>query len=285
MHIIRGTKRAEEILGTLRDEIRGAKKAPVFAAVLVGDDAASHVYVHLKEKAAISVGIIFQKVLLPQSTSQEELLLHIQRLNEDATVCGILVQLPLPSHIQTQVIIDAVDAAKDVDGFHPENIQKFLQKEECIAPVFPRAIMELIRSVELPLKNKQAVVIGNSAIFGQMMLSALQDENIEGIFIPRTSLASKYERVLAADIIVTAVGEAHLLTGNMVKDGAIVIDGGIVKILDTVTGDVDRLSMEQKKGWLSPVPGGVGPVTIACLLSNVWNAFLNQNDTSSQNRE
>jgi methylenetetrahydrofolate dehydrogenase (NADP+)/methenyltetrahydrofolate cyclohydrolase len=279
MHVLSGKKIAEDILANLREKIMQGDTAPVFAAVLVGDDPASNIYVNLKEKTALSVGIEFQKIMFPQATSQGALLREIKRLNNDESVHGVLVQLPLPSHIETQTIIDAIDPTKDVDGFHPDNIRLFLDSKEFLTPVFPRAIMELITSAGVPLAGKRAVVIGNSDIFGQMMLVAFARENINGVFVRYDTLACHRAQVLSADIVVTACGIPNLIMGNMVKSGAIVIDGGISKVGDKVVGDVDNVSMHYKDVFLSPVPGGVGPVTIACLLENVYKSSQQQKIT------
>lgn len=269
MHILNGNEIAERIISSIRKDVDQTGISPVFSAILVGDDPASHLYVNLKEKAAVRAGIVFQKKIFSGDIGQEQLLQEIYSLNDDASVHGILVQLPLPSHIHTQDIIDAIDPEKDVDGFHPVNAELFLKGKEFLTPVFPRAIMELIRSTQESLAGKRAVVVGNGDIFGNMMLAALSRERIVGEFIKHNMLRCRQASVLAADIIVTACGEPNLITGDMVKNGAIVIDGGITKTGDKVVGDVDVPSVQNKDIWLSLVPGGVGPVTIACLLENV----------------
>lgn len=272
MNRLSGKKIAEDILSRIQGNIAQGDRAPVFAALLVGDDPASHIYVNLKERAALSVGIEFRKIILPETVFQDDLLAKIALLNADQAVSGILVQLPLPEHIDTQVIIDALDPSKDVDGFHPDNIQLFLEGKERLAPVFPRAIMELVTSAGIPLEGKRAVVIGNSDVFGQMMLTALSRVGVEGVFVRQDAAACRKAQILSADIVVTAVGIPNFVTGDMVKPGAIVIDGGIAKVGDKVVGDVDISSMQDKDVLVSPVPGGVGPVTIACLLENVFLA-------------
>lgn len=276
MQLLLGRKRADEILATIRQKIQETGVNPVFVAVLVGDDPASHIYVNLKEKAAHSVGIEFRKILLPKQTSQDDLLGILQSLAEDSVVSGILVQVPLPEHFETQTIINAIDPRKDVDGFHPESIKRFLDGDVSLPPVFPRAIAELVQSVGVPLEGRRAVIIGNADIFGQMMIVTLSRLGVIGEFVQRKTLPCVLAKVLAADIVVTAVGETNLITGNMIKSGAIVIDGGIVQVGDKVVGDVDISSMQDKDVFVSPVPGGVGPVTIACLLDNVYKASQSQ---------
>jgi methylenetetrahydrofolate dehydrogenase (NADP+)/methenyltetrahydrofolate cyclohydrolase len=272
MKVLAGKKIADTILDTIREKIVQGNTVPVFAAVLVGDDPASQIYVNLKEKAALFVGIEFRKILLPETTSQEEVLQEIYHLNDDASVSGILVQLPLPVHLETQIIIDAIDPKKDVDGFHPDNIQLLLDGKEILIPVFPRAIIELVKSAGVPLSGKRAVVIGNSDIFGQMMLVALSRVGVEGTFVRYDTIECKRAHILSADVVVSACGIPNLITGDMVKSGTIVINGGISKVGDKVVGDVDNVSMQDKDVFVSPVPGGVGPVTIACLLDNVYTA-------------
>lgn len=272
MILLPGNSIADKILIDLREKIAKSDSSPVFAAVLVGDDPASHIYVSLKEKAAASVGIEFRKIILPETISQGDLLAEIQALNADASVSGVLVQLPLPEHFDTQSVVDALDPKKDVDGFHPENSRLFLEGKDCLEPVFPRAIMELMQSAKKDLPGKRAIVIGNSDIFGQLLSAMLARENINAEFVRHNKLACLSANVLAADIVVTACGIPNLIKGDMVKDGAIVIDGGITQVGDKVVGDVDKKSMESRNVFLSPVPGGVGPVTIACLLDNVYKA-------------
>jgi methylenetetrahydrofolate dehydrogenase (NADP+)/methenyltetrahydrofolate cyclohydrolase len=274
MRSLSGRIIADAMMKTLQEKRTCADKTPVFAAVLVGDDAASHIYVNLKEKASMSVGIDFRKYVFTGDVAQETLLQTIRQLNDDAEVSGILVQLPLPVHLDTQATIDAIDPKKDVDGFHPDNIQLFLDNKEFLTPVFPRAIMELMKSAGVPLAGKRAVVIGNSDLFGQMMLTALSREGVSGMFVRQNTIECHRAQILSADIVVTACGIPDLITGEMIKSGAIVIDGGIVKVGDKVVGDVDISSMKNKDVFISPVPGGVGPVTIACLLDNVYTASL-----------
>jgi methylenetetrahydrofolate dehydrogenase (NADP+)/methenyltetrahydrofolate cyclohydrolase len=232
--------------------------------------------VNLKQKAAARVGIEFRKILLPENVSHEALLEEIGRLNADGSVHGILVQLPLPEGLETQTVIDAIHPRKDVDGFHPENIRLFLEGKETLTPVFPRAILELARSSRVSLAGQSAVVIANSALFGEMMAKALVREGVSGRYVLRSQLKENVGSVCEADIVISACGVPRLITGDMLKPGAIVIDGGIEKVGDEVVGDVDRESVEGLEGFLSPVPGGVGPVTVAGLLENTFRAAQTQ---------
>lgn len=274
MKLLFGKPVAEEIYADLEREIREQNLRPGLGVVLVGDDAASHLYVTLKERAAARLGIRVEKKLLMESTSQSEVEKIIHAFNEDENIHGILVQMPLPEHISSDEIIQKIDPSKDVDGFHPENERRFKAGEPSFFPVFPRAILELIRASGEKLSEKSAVVVGNSWRFGDMMCQALSREGIRAKHIPCVECASLQglHELKKADIVISACGKERTITGLMLSSGVIVIDGGIVKNGARVTGDVDRASVEELDGYLSPVPGGVGPVTIACLLKNVVEA-------------
>lgn len=274
MKLLPGNNVAEEILNSLKQTIDRDGLLLTFAAVLVGDDPASHIYVNLKEKASEKVGIAFQKILLPKDVSQKELLQKIQELNSDDSVQGILVQLPLPSHLNAQDIIDAIDPKKDVDGFHPENIRLFLEEKEQIFPVFPKAILKLILSSRKDVKGLSACVVVNSELFGRMMVQALKRIGVSGEYVLHQNIAQQKSELLNADIIISACGIPNFVSKEMIKPGVIMIDGGIAEIDGKVVGDADVKSMEDADIFLSPVPGGVGPVTIACLLENVYKASL-----------
>jgi len=200
----------------------------------------------------------------------------IELLNQDEEINGIIVQLPLPDGFDTQKIISAIDPQKDVDGFHPSNVKEFISGDGKIIPVFPQAISLLIKSSGEKLDGKKAAIVANSDEFGRIMQAMLGRENIASQYILAKNISSNLGNIKAADIVVSAVGSPGLLKGEMFKDGAIVIDGGIEKIGKKVVGDVDFASLEDKNGFLTPVPGGVGPVTIACLLENVYLAFKAQ---------
>jgi methylenetetrahydrofolate dehydrogenase (NADP+)/methenyltetrahydrofolate cyclohydrolase len=275
MQLLKGKPVAEKILALVKERIKKAQYRPVFVAFLVGSDEASALYVSLKEKIARSIGIDFRVERFPDALSEEALLSAIHTVNDDDAVDGILVQLPLPSSLDVDRIVSAIDPKKDVDGFHPETVRRFLQGDDKVfSPVFPHAIAELVQSAGVSLAGKHAVVIGNSDIFGQMMLATLERIGVTGEFVQRKTLLCTRAKVLSADIVITACGVANLITSDMIKDGAVVIDGGIVKVGDKFVGDVDILSMQSKDVFVSPVPGGVGPVTIACLLENVHRASM-----------
>lgn len=257
MKLLKGKIVADKILRDLKIRIAKKKKKPGLAVILVGDNKASKLYVALKEKAANAVGINFHLIQFNKSESEKTILKEIKELDVDPMTHGIIVQLPLPKKFNTQKIIDAIGPKKDADGFSGKN------------PVFPQAILKLIESSGQKLKNKKAIVIANSKIFGEMMSETLKSKKINAEYILAKKPKSNLEKIKEADIVITAVGKSKLIRGVMLKKGAIVIDGGITKRGKKVLGDVDFESVSKVAGWLSPVPGGVGPVTIACLLQNV----------------
>jgi methylenetetrahydrofolate dehydrogenase (NADP+)/methenyltetrahydrofolate cyclohydrolase len=272
MQRLEGKPVAERILDRVKAEIETSGTRPCLVVILVGNDPASHLYVGLKEKAAARVGIEFRKILFPENTSPDYLLGEIRKLNADTDVHGILVQLPLPEGLRKQVVINAIDPSKDVDGFHPESIRQFLEGKATLTPVFPRAVLELIRSAQVSLEGKMAMVVANSVMFGEVMVAALEKEGMEAMYILRSHLNERSFLLKDADVVVSACGEPELLPVSFFKPGAIVIDGGVTKREERVLGDVDREGLEGFEGFVSPVPGGVGPVTVACLLDNVFQA-------------
>lgn len=274
MHLIDGKTLAAEKRAAVKATVNGMAVAPSLAVVLVGDDPASHLYVSLKKKAAKEVGVDVHTYLLDAHVPEAQVREVIDFLNRDAAVDGILVQLPLPAHMDADAIVAAVDPQKDVDGFHPENRAKFFADDDSgIYPVFPAAIMALIDACTSDVREKTAVVLGKSDVFDAVMTHALRRRGCDTQFICCTckeAFTSEEERIIAtADIVVTAIGIPELVCGDMIKDGAIVIDGGISKIGESTVGDVANYTCAKRDIFLSPVPGGVGPMTIACLLENV----------------
>jgi methylenetetrahydrofolate dehydrogenase (NADP+) / methenyltetrahydrofolate cyclohydrolase len=263
MKLLYGKPIADKILDRLKKDIAAGLEKPGLAVVLVGDDAASKIYVALKEKTAHEIGMNFFRHDLSQDVSESEILGLIQKLNADEKVHGIIVQLPLPKKFNTEEIISTISSEKDADGFSAKSR---------LAPVFAHAIMLLLESSGEKLENKKAIVIANSDEFGKVMKNALNQKGVLAEHVLAKNL-SDFGQIEAADIVVSAVGSPGLLKGEMLKDGAIVVDGGIEKVDGKVVGDVDLASTEVKNGFLTPVPGGVGPVTIACLLENVFLAF------------
>lgn len=272
MNLLDGKKIAEVILVDLKNKIIAKKIRPELGVVLVGSDEASQIYVNLKGKAAERVGIGFRKIAMSEKSSEADVLKEIEKLNLDSEINGIIVQLPLPSHLDKIKIIQAIDPKKDVDGFHSENINLFFAGRERFAPVFPSALMQLLKSTKEKLENKKALVICNSQEFGKAMQMSLERENILAQYCFLDDVQNNLVDLRDADVIITACGAPNLIQEEMLKDGVIIIDGGITRVENRVVGDVYFESVKNLNGYLSPVPGGVGPVTIACLLANVCAA-------------
>lgn len=241
---------------------------PGLAVVLVGDDPASSVYVGSKEKACIELGFYSEVHKLPGDTTQEQLLALIERLNEQANIHGILVQLPLPAHIEEKAVIDAIRVEKDVDGFHPVSTGNLVIGDDSLLPCTPAGVIELIKRTGSGISGKHAVVIGRSNIVGKPVAMLLLRENAT-VTICHSRTVNMKEIARQADILVVAIGKANAIDASYVKPGAVVIDVGINR-LDTgkLAGDVDFASAEAVAGHITPVPGGVGPMTITMLMHN-----------------
>lgn len=267
-----GKALAERIKETLRERIDGMTVKPGLTVILAGEDPASKVYVRNKERACEKVGIRSRVIRLPDAVSQEELLAHIDAANRDEAVHGILVQLPLPRHIDGAVVLKAIDPKKDVDGFHVENAGALLSGAPGIAPCTPSGIMELLKDSGVPLEGAHAVVVGRSNIVGKPVALLLLQANCT------VTLCHSKTRDLAAvtrqaDILVAAVGRPRFITRDMVKNGAAVIDVGVNRCADgSLCGDVDFEQVREVAGRITPVPGGVGPMTIAMLMANTLRA-------------
>lgn len=272
MNSIKGKDIAKNILTEVKKETGYISKMPGLAIILVGDDEASKTYVHMKKKATQECGILFFDYFLPKESTQEDIEKIITYLNTDDDIDGILVQLPLPLHLNKKEVLEMILPSKDVDGLTTTN-QKLLQEERGFLCPFPKAILALLRSCEEKKYAKNALVVTNSDEFGSYMKALLEKENLVSEYSLFES-KEKLERITPFyDIIISAVGIASFLTADMVKDGAIIIDGGIEKKEGKIQGDVDQDSFSKKDVCLSPVPGGVGPVTVACLVENVLLAY------------
>jgi methylenetetrahydrofolate dehydrogenase (NADP+)/methenyltetrahydrofolate cyclohydrolase len=245
---------------------------PGLAVILAGDDPASKVYVRNKTRACEEVGVRSQQIDYPASVTQEELMGRIRKLNADPAVHGILVQLPLPKHIDSARVLGAVAPQKDVDGFHAENMGALLAGEPGLVPCTPAGVMRLLESAGIAVAGRRAVVIGRSNIVGKpLALLLLQRDATVTICHSKTRDLEKIAR--EADILVAAIGRAKLVGAAMVKPGACVIDVGVNRLPDgTLAGDVDFAAVKNIAGWITPVPGGVGPMTIAMLLENCLHA-------------
>jgi methylenetetrahydrofolate dehydrogenase (NADP+)/methenyltetrahydrofolate cyclohydrolase len=274
--IIDGRAVAREVQKEVKEEVEGLKRrwglVPGLGVVLVGDDPASHLYVKNKEKACKEVGIRSQEQLLPASVSEKELLSVIQNLNRDKSVHGILVQLPLPPHIDAEKVLQSVLPQKDVDGFHPVNQGRLLLGGEGFKPCTPLGIMKLLKSVDCDPKGKNAVVVGRSNIVGKPVALMLLAQHAT-VTICHSRTASLKDEVARADILIAAVGKAGLIRGEWIKPGAVVIDVGVNRLATgKLVGDVDFESAKERASWITPVPGGVGPMTICMLLYNTMRA-------------
>ncbi|AMO56287.1 methylenetetrahydrofolate dehydrogenase/methenyltetrahydrofolate cyclohydrolase [Endozoicomonas montiporae CL-33] len=280
--IIDGKSIANTLTETIADQVRERTgqglRAPGLAVILIGEDPASRVYVGKKRKDCERVGFLSVSHDLPASTSESELLELIDTLNDDPTIDGILVQLPLPEHINTDLVIERIRPDKDVDGFHPYNIGRLVQRIPLLRPCTPKGVMTLLESTGEPIRGKNAVIIGASNIVGRPMTMELL---LAGC---TTTTAHRFTRnleevVSQADILVVGVGKPGLIKGEWVKPGAIVIDIGINRMDDgRLVGDIEFDSASQKAGWITPVPGGVGPMTVATLLENTLYAAEHLHD-------
>lgn len=258
----------EEVRSGVEDLESGRGITPGLATILVGDDPASKMYVRLKHKACDRVGIRAEDYLLPADASQEELLCLIKDLNSNKDVHAILLQLPLPPQLSPQSAMEAIDPAKDADGFHPFNMGKLLIGDEGLVPCTPYGIIRALEEYNVPVQGKNAVVVGHSNVVGKPMTAMLLNRNATvSVCHVYTDDLNKYTR--DADILVVAAGVKHLIKADMVKEGAVIFDVGITKEEDGVYGDVDFENVIKKASLITPVPGGVGPMTIAILMKHV----------------
>lgn len=278
--IIDGKKVSEQIRGEWMDQVARLKEqgvVPGLAVVLVGEDPASKVYVGSKEKACIALGIYSEVHRLPAETTDEELLSLIDTLNRQPSINGILVQLPLPKHINEKAVIDAISVDKDVDGFHPESVGNLTIGDDSLLPCTPAGVIELIKRSGVDIGGKHAVVIGRSNIVGKPVAMLLLRENAT-VTICHSRTANMEEIAKQADILVVAIGKAKAIDSRFVKPGAIVIDVGINRLPDgKLAGDVDYEDCLESAGYITPVPGGVGPMTITMLMGNTIKAAKRAN--------
>lgn len=279
--IISGKETAAKIRERLRaqiDQLRQKGYQPGLAVVIVGDDPASQVYVRNKEKACKEVGIAAQTFALPKETTQQELMALIDTLNARSDVHGILVQLPLPRHLDEHQVINAILPEKDVDAFHPVNVGKIMIGDFDYVPCTPAGVMALLEEAQIDVSGKRAVVIGRSNIVGKPQAMLLLHKNAT-VTICHSKTHHLEEITRQADIIVVAIGKAHFLRGDMVKDGVVVIDVGMNRLENgKLAGDVDFDTVAPKASYITPVPGGVGPMTITMLLQNTVTACRRANN-------
>lgn len=277
-HLIDGKLIAQSVRNNVATYVRSlqeaGKRVPGLAVILVGSDPASHVYVNNKRKACEEVGFLSRSFDLPADTSENQLLTLIDELNNDSEIDGILVQLPLPAGLHSEKILERIDPTKDVDGFHPYNLGRLAQRLPALRPCTPKGIMTMIESTKRPVKGLDAVIVGASNIVGRPMSLELL---LAGCTVTTCHKFTQNLRdhVGRADLLVVAVGKANFIPGEWIKPGALVIDVGINRLDDgTLVGDVEFNTALMRAGWLTPVPGGVGPMTVASLIENTLEAYV-----------
>lgn len=278
--ILLGHPLADAVLERLKTTITAETLHPAVAVVLVGHDPASEIYVRLKQQAAERIGIVFSLVRLPENIPFETLQSVLTGLNDDPAVHGIIVQLPLPSTLDEDAVIRLIAPAKDADGFHPGNLRAHLAGTATIQPVFPRAILTLLESAR-PSARGSAIAIVNSDLFGQVLVATLKRAGWQGNYLVHDCLTESLDLIRVAQAVITACGKPGLITAEMLSPDAIVIDGGVTRLPNgRVVGDVEREQVAAKVSAFAPVPGGVGPLTIAYLLENVVTAALKNKNGS-----
>lgn len=279
--IISGTQLSKELKEKVRQEVEESSKIygrpPHLAVILVGEDPASQSYVKGKGKDAEEVGFKSTTILRPATISEEELLEIVRGLNADDEVDGILVQLPLPSHIDEDKVIETIDKNKDVDGFHPSNVAALWQKRPCIYPCTPKGVLKLLDKGGISIEGKNVVVVGRSNIVGLPVSKMLLDRNAT-VTITHSRTKNLADVTRSADILVVAIGKPKFIKADMVKPGAAVIDVGVNRDPETgkLCGDVDFETCQNVAGVITPVPGGAGPMTRACLMENTLECYLNK---------
>jgi len=283
MQIIDGKTTAAEIREELKNKIKNLPKPPGLVTILVGDDPASKVYVNSKQKACAETGMYSVLEKLDENVSENELLEIIEKYNNDESIHGILVQLPLPAHIDEDKVIEAISPKKDADGFHPVSMGNLVIGKETFFPCTPHGILVLLERYGIETSGKHVVVVGRSNIVGKPVANMLMQKKKNAnaiVTVCHSAAADLSYYTKQADILIAAIGRADFITSDMVKDGVVVIDVGINRVEDAskkrgyrLTGDVDFEGVSEKASYITPVPGGVGPMTIAMLLENTYTAF------------
>ena len=273
MNIIDGKEIAKNLRSKIAEEVSTFERPPGLAVILVGEDPASAVYVRNKELACKQAGFFSDKIIKSENITEEQLLEEVERLNNNPQIDGILVQLPLPKHIDANKVIEHISPLKDVDGFHSENIGKLMQNKSHLRPCTPKGVMTMLESIDCQIEGMNCVVIGASNIVGRPM--AMELLNARGtVTICNSKTKDLPGKVREADIVVVGVGIPKMVKGDWVKEGAVVIDVGINRLEDgSLVGDVDYDAIKDTAGAITPVPGGVGPLTIATLLENTLIAY------------
>ena len=279
MEIIDGKKLAKEIRENLKikcDELKEKGINPKLAVIMVGEDKASKVYVRNKSKACDEIGIAFEEFLLDENITQKELIDLIQKLNKDKTIHGILLQSPIPKHLDINEAFRTIAPEKDVDGFNPVNVGKLSLNQDTFVSCTPYGIMKMFEAYNIDLEGKNLVLVGRSNIVGKPLIQCCLNKNAT-VTVCHSRTKNLKEHTKNADIVIAAIGKSKFITEDMVKDNAVVIDVGINRGEDgKLTGDVDFENVSKKASYITPVPGGVGPMTIAMLMNNVIKAANNQ---------
>lgn len=276
MELLDGKALANDILDKLSLKVNRLDTAPNLVVIQVGNDPASSVYVRNKERTAERVGINSETIKLSKHITQDELLEIIDKYNRFTDVNGILVQLPLPKHIDEQVILEAISPMKDVDGFHPLNVGKLNIGQKQMIPSTPAGIMELLKANHIELEGKHVVIVGRSNIVGKPLAHLLLEANAT-VTVAHSRTKNLKQLTKMADILVVAIGQPELITKDYVKTGAVVIDVGINRTESGLKGDVNFNNVKSKVAAITPVPGGVGPMTIAMLMNQTYQAYCTQN--------
>ena len=276
MNILDGKLLSKKIQEQIKEEVSTLTKKPCLLVILVGHDQASQIYVASKEKACKKVGMESKTIVLEDNISQKELIKIIHQANEDSTIHGILVQMPLPKYMDELAVVNEIDPKKDVDGLHTYNQGKLMLGQKGMTPCTPKGIMHLLDEYHVQLQGKNALVIGRSILVGKPVAQLLLQRGAT-VTIAHSKTKNLKEICQNMDIVVCAVGKPKTVTEDMIKEGAVVVDVGINRVLGNIIGDVDYLSVAPKTSRITPVPGGVGPMTIACLLENVLEAYYLQN--------
>ena len=272
MTIIDGKEISKKIKEELKQEIKTYMIKPCLAVIQIGNDPASDIYIKAKEKACNETGIYFKYIKFEETAKEIEVINKIVELNNDEYVNGILLQLPLPEKFNTEKLINYIARNKDVDGLTDINAGKLVNNKNCITPCTPKGIMELLSAYDIEISGKNVVIVGRSNLVGKPLMSLFLNKNAT-VTVCHSKTNNLEEFTKNADILVVAVGKKHLITSEMVKDGAVVIDVGINRDKDNLYGDVDFDEVSKKASYITPVPGGVGPMTVAMLLKNVNDIY------------
>ncbi len=271
--ILDGKKLADEIKASVKKEIAAKRLTPGLATILVGNDPASELYVHLKVKSCFEVGIKGELHHLPANATEAEVISKIQAHNSNPNIHGILVQLPLPKHLNTANILNSIDPGKDVDGLHSNSMGEIVKGNERLASCTPKAVIALLEKYKIDVEGKEVVVIGRSIEVGKPLALMLINRGAT-VTVCHSKTKDVSAHTKKADIIISCTGVPGIVKGEMIKEGAVVIDVGISKVNGEIKGDVETESVMKKAAYVSPVPGGVGPVTVAMLLKNTVNACV-----------